>query len=630
MPTEFGLANKSIKVQVLKEFFLDRLEHSILVCDGAMGTMLYASGVYINRCFDEMNLSEPNKVLDVHKKYLAARADILETNTFGANEVKLKAHGLEQSLFEINKRGAELAREACDDQLYIAGSVGPLGLQIEPLGKLRMQAAREAFSNQAKGLLAGGVDLFILETFSDRNEIMEAIRAIRTLAPDIPIIAQMTFNVQGHTPLGADPDIVAQDLISAGAHVVGANCSVGPQPMLDVIDNYHRHGARFISAQPNAGNPRLVEGRYIYMSTPEYHAEFARRFITAGANIVGGCCGTTDAHIRAIVNAVRAMQPRKPSVTVTQQPKSQPEVHPVPRELKSALAGRIGRRFVVSVEVVAPRGINPNTVVEGIKKLVGFGVDAINIPDGPRASSRMSHLALAQIIEKSLPVETIIHYCCRDRNVLGMQSDLLGAWALGLRNILAITGDPPKLGDYPDATAVFDVDAIGLTRIIRGLNEGYDIAGNPIGLPTAWHIGVGANPGAVDLDLEIDRLYQKAEAGAEYILTQPVFDVENLNRFLDRTRDLDLPILAGIMPLMSYRTVEFLNNEVPGVTVPFFIATQMEKASDKTEAQKIGIHVAQQAIIEAKFLSRIKGIYLMPPFGKDKYDLAIKVLNVLL
>ncbi|MBD3376844.1 bifunctional homocysteine S-methyltransferase/methylenetetrahydrofolate reductase [candidate division KSB1 bacterium] len=625
-----ALLTKRIEVQVVKEPFLDRLEHSILVCDGAMGTMLYASGVYINRCFDEMNLSEPNKVLDVHKKYVAARADILETNTFGANEFKLKAHGLEQSLFDINKRGAELAREACEDRLYVAGSIGPLGLQIEPLGKLSLHTAQDAFTNQAKGLLAGGVDLFILETFLDRNEIITAIKAIRSLSPEIPIIAQMTFSDQGRTPLGADPDIVARDLIHAGAHVVGANCSVGPRPMLDVIEKYHRHGARFISAQPNAGNPRLVEGRYIYMSTPEYHAEFARRFITAGANIVGGCCGTTDTHIRAIVNAVRAMQPRKPTVTVTEKPKSAPEVQPVPRDLKSALAGRIGRRFVVSVEVVAPRGINPNTVVEGIKKLVGFGVDAINIPDGPRASSRMSHLALAQIIEKSLPVETIIHYCCRDRNVLGMQSDLLGAWALGLRNILAITGDPPKLGDYPDATAVFDVDAIGLTRIIRGLNEGYDIAGNPIGMPTAWHIGVGANPGAVDLELEIDRLYQKAEAGAEYILTQPVFDVKDLTRFLDRTRDLDLPILAGIMPLMSYRTVEFLNNEVPGVTVPVSVARQMEKASDKTEAQKIGIRVAQQAIIDSKSLSRIKGIYLMPPFSKDKYDLAIEVLNVLL
>jgi homocysteine S-methyltransferase len=366
------------------------------------------------------------------------------------------------------------------------------------------------------------------------------------------------------------------------------------------------------------------------MSTPEYHAEFARRFITAGANIVGGCCGTTPEHIKAIANAVRAMQPRRSAVSVLATPKKEERVAIIPREEKSALAARLDRKFVVSVEVLSPRGFDVNDVLNGVRKLVGLGVDAINIPDGPRASSRMSPMALAQIIERTLPVETILHYCCRDRNLLGMQSDLLGNYALGLRNILAITGDPPKLGDYPDATAVFDVDSIGLCRILSSLNRGYDVAGNFIGRPTGWHIGVGANPGALDLDLEIKRLYQKVEAGAEYILTQPVFDVAQLQHFFARVPDIRIPVLAGIMPLINYRTVEFLNNEVPGVTVPESIVQRMATAADAEQARRIGIDIAQKSIQEIRQLPQVKGLYLMPPFSKDKYDIARHVLEVLL
>jgi len=613
---------------VYESTFLDKLSDTVLVCDGAMGTMLYAHGVFINRCFEELNLSNPGLVLKIHREYVEARADILETNTFGANVFKLKSHGYEDKVLDINKRGAELAREAAGADIYVAGSIGPLGVSLEPLGKVTAKEAKEAFHAQAVGLIDGGVDLFILETFSDLNEISIAIETLREIT-ELPIIAQMTFTERGETVMGATPETVVEELVKKGADVVGTNCSVGPQPMLEIVERMVKAGAPFVSAQPNAGYPRVVEGRFLYMSTPEYHAEFAKRFIMAGANIVGGCCGTTPAHIRAITNAVRALQPRSRATSTLFVPKREIKVKPIPREEKSALAARLGKKFVISVEVLSPRGIDPSGVIAGIRKLVGFGIDAVNIPDGPRASSRMSPMALAQLIQQNLPVETILHYACRDRNLLGMQSDLLGAYALGLRNILIVTGDPPKLGDYPDATAVFDVDSIGLTRVVKGLNHGYDIAGNPIGAPTGWHIGVGANPGAIDLDLEIDRLHQKVEAGAEYILTQPVFDIEQLQHFLNRITDIHIPILAGIMPLMSYRTVEFLNNEVPGVTVPQSIGQKLAQASDAEEAKEIGIRIAQQAIIDLKQFAKIKGIYLMPPFMKDKYAVALRVLEVL-
>jgi methionine synthase / methylenetetrahydrofolate reductase(NADPH) len=606
---------------------LDKLKTDILVCDGAMGTMLYAHGIFLNRCFDELNLSAPEMVREIHRRYKASRADIIETNTYGANIFKLKPHGLEDKVTLINKKGAELAREIAGADLYVAGAIGPLGIPIHPLGRILADEAKKAFQNQAQGLLLGTVDLFILETFGDVNEIVLAIQAVREIT-DLPLIAQMTFNEEGKTPLGLDPETTVHILLNAGADVIGTNCSVGPQSMLSIVEKMAKAGAKYISAQPNAGNPKVVDGRYLYLSTPEYHAEFARRFIKAGANIVGGCCGTTDEHIKAVAGAVRAMQPHKRDVKIQIHPVKKPDVSVIAREEKSALSARFGKKFVISVEVLSPRGIDPSAILAGVRKLVGFGVDAINIPDGPRASARMSPMALAQLIERTLPVETILHYCCRDRNLLGMQSDLLGAYSLGLRNILIITGDPPKLGDYPDATAVFDVDSIGLTRVISGLNHGYDIAGNSIGAPTGWHIGVGANPSAVDLDNEILRLYQKAEAGAEYILTQPVFDIRQLELFFNRTNDIQLPVLAGVMPLQNYRTVEFLNNEVPGVVVPPEIASRLAKSSNAEESLTTGIQIAQQAILDLKEFDRVKGIYLMPPFHKDKYNIALQVLQV--
>ena len=610
------------------EPFRDRLRKAILVCDGATGTMLYRRGISINRCFEELNLSAPDLVLDLHRTYAAARADLLETNTFGANRLKLKTYGLEEQTTAINRRGVELARQAAGDALYVAGSIGPTGVKAAQLGTRSETELMALFGEQADALAAAGADLFILETFQDLDEIVLAIRAVRAVS-SLPVIAQMTYDEEGKTTRGVEPETVVERLLAEGADVIGANCSVGPQAMLEVIQRLARAGAPFISAQPNAGLPRLVEGRLLYMSTPEYHAEFARRFITAGANIVGGCCGTTPEHIQAIASAVRALQPRREAAAVALKPGREITIQPVPRPEKSALAARLDHKFVVSVEVLSPRGTDVSTVLAGVRKLAGFGIDAVNIPDGPRASSRMAPSALAQLIERSLPIETILHYCCRDRNLLGMQSDLLGHHALGLRNILIITGDPPKLGDYPNATAVFDVDSIGLTRMVHGLNQGFDLAGNPIGAPTAWHIGVGANPGALDLDLELARLEQKAAAGAEYILTQPVFDPRQLETFFRRSESLQLPILAGVMPLMSYRTVEYLNNEVPGVVVPEAIARRFAAASDSASAKKAGIEIAQSSIREVHQFPQVKGLYLMPPFTKDKYDIAIEVLQVL-
>ena len=611
-----------------QEPFLERLESSVLVCDGAMGTMLYARGIFINRCFDELNLSQPELILDIHREYAAARADILETNTFGANSFKLQPHGFENQVYDINRRGAELAREAAGELCYVAGAIGPLGLPLEPYGNVRASEAEEAFRTQAQGLADGGVDLFLLETFGDINEILLAIKSAQSVA-DLPLWTQMTFNEEGTTLLGAIPEKVVDILQRAGADGVGANCSVGPRPMLEVIERMAAAGCKRLSAQPNAGNPRIVDGRFLYLSSPEYHAEFARRYIAAGARIVGGCCGTTPAHIKAIANAVRAVQPRKAEVVIPIRPPEAPEITVIPREEKSALAAKFGQKFAISVEVISPRGIDPSKVLDGVRRLVACGVDAINIPDGPRASSRMSPMALAVLVERNQPVETILHYCCRDRNLLGMQSDLLGAYALGLRNVLIITGDPPKLGDYPDATAVFDVDSIGLARIVNAMNHGMDIAGNPLGQPTGWHLGVAVNPCAMDLDLELQRFEKKLKAGAEYVLTQPVFDAKQFEKFLQRIENIDIPLMVGIMILSSYRTVEFFNNEVPGVTVPKLIAEKMRRASTAEDASRTGIEIAQKMLLEVKSMDKVVGVYLMPPFGKKKYDSAIEVLQVL-
>ena len=567
--------------------FKDLLETDrIHVVDGAMGTMLYAKGVYINRCYDELNLSNPDLVREIHTEYIKAGADIIETNTFGATAHKLQQYGLEANLHEINVIAAKVAREAAADRAYVAGAIGPLGVRIEPFGPTSFDEAKDLFKPQVTALLEGGVDLFCLETFSDVPEMLQAIRAVRELC-DLPIIAQMTIMTDGNTVFGTTPESFTESLDEAGADVIGLNCGVGPAIILNALEKMRAVTKKKLSAQPNAGLPRDVQGRQFYMCSPEYMSKFAKRFIQSGAKFIGGCCGTTPAHIKLISDAVRAASPRAQGIAFTPGTPAHvdeitpPDIRVVPPEQRSNWGRKIAQgEFVTSVEVLPPKGVDSKKTLESIRLLKKAGVDGVNIPDGARAQSRMSALATAVLVEQQIGIESVLHYCCRDRNLLGMMSDLLGAAALGLRNILVITGDPPKMGPYPDATAVFDIDSIGLTNMVNKLNHGLDLGNNPIGEPTAFCIGVGVNPGAINLDEEIKRFEWKVEAGAQYAITQPVFDTDQLRDFLKRIEHVRIPVIAGIWPLVSYRNAEFLHNEVPGVRVTPSIMDRMREASN--------------------------------------------------
>lgn len=597
--------------------FRDRLQNDIVVFDGGVGTYLYEKGIYINTCFDELNLTNPDLVAGVHREYVQAGADVIETNTFGANRFKLAPHGLDAKVYEINRRGAELAKREAGGKAFVAGSVGPLGVQIEPIGKLAYDEAKDAFKEQIQGLVDGGVDIIILETFSLVSELIQAVRATREIRPDLPLIAQVTVNDEGTLLSGAPLESFVTEIGQYAVDVIGLNCSVGPKSMLEALEKLKPLTKLPLSVQPNAGVPQNVGGRNIYMTSPEYIAEYAKRFILSGATVVGGCCGTNPEHIRAIRRAVQALQPAHrmdrpvPELTI-----SAPEaVKVVPQTEKSRIAHRlVTRQFVTLVELVSPKGVSASAQVEKARKLHHFGIDAINIPDGPRASARMSALALASILQRDTGIETVLHFACRDRNVIGMQSDLLGAWALGLRNILAITGDPPKLGNYPQATAVFDVDAIGLTNIINRLNHGLDLAGNPIGEPTSFSIGVGVNPGAINLDEELRRLDWKIEAGAEYMVTQPVFDLRILEKFIQRISPLRIPLICGIWPLVSYRNAEFMNNEVPGASVPPDIMERMRKTTTKEEGFQEGVRIARETFEHVR--GGVAGVQLSAPLGR--------------
>ncbi len=606
--------------------FSDKLANEIVLFDGGTGTLLYDKGIYINRCFDELNITNPELVIEVHKEYVSAGADVIETNTYGANIFKLTPHGLENKIFEINKRGAELARSIAKDSVYVAGSVGPLGTQIEPLGKLAFSEAKDAFKEQMKGLIAGGVDLMVLESFSSVPELEQAIIGLRELAPDMPVIAQIMIgddlNLVNGTPLLLFVEKIARYNVSA----LGFNCSVGPKLMLDALEIIKPLSSIPISIQPNAGIPQNVGGRNMYMASPEYLAEYAKRFIQSGASIVGGCCGTNGSHIRAMRRAVQALQPTKRMDISTRELKidSTPDVKIYEKEEKSRFSTKLARKeFVKLVELTSPKGVNPTREIDKARKLHYFGIDGINIPDGPRASARMSALSMALMIQRDVGIETVLHYACRDRNVIGMQSDLLGAWAMGIRNVLSITGDPPKLGNYPDATAVFDIDAIGLTNLIMRLNHGLDLTGNPIGEPTGYCVGVGVNPGAINLDEEIRRLDYKIEAGAEYMITQPVFDIKIFERFLKRIECVKIPLLCGIWPLVSYRNAQFMNNEVPGASVPDDIMERMRKTETKEAAFEEGIGIARETL--QKVRGEVAGVQLSAPLGR--IDAVMKILG---
>ncbi|MFL5524094.1 MAG: bifunctional homocysteine S-methyltransferase/methylenetetrahydrofolate reductase [Gemmatimonadaceae bacterium] len=598
-----------------------------------MGTMLYNKGIFINQCYDELNLRAPDLVRDVHKAYKKAGAEVLETNSFGANRIKLEQYGLSSQVAEINRAAAKIAREVAEDELLVAGAVGPLGVRIEPLGPTSLDEARAAFREQLQALKDGGCDIFILETFSDLHEIEQAILAAREVDPAIPVIAQMTVGSDCHTTYGMSVEDLAQALDALGADVIGLNCSVGPQIILDAIEKMAPKTRRKLSAQPNAGMPRDVSGRSMYMASPEYMATYAHHLVQAGARIVGGCCGTTPEHIAAMVEGVRPLSPRQPRVPMKERrhihpdlPPENPGVAQIPLAERSKWGTKIASGdFVTSVEIVPPRGVDASKMLRDTAALRDAGVDAVNVPDGPRAQSRMGALLCGLLIEQQVGIETVIHYCCRDRNLLGMLSDLLGASAVGLRNLLLITGDPPKMGPYPNATAVFDIDAIGLTNLVSNLNRGLDPGGNPIGQPTRFTIGVGVNPAAIDPAQELKRFEWKVEAGAEYAITQPVFDVNQLEKFLGTIEHVRIPIVAGIWPLVSHRNAEFLANEVPGVVVPPTIIDRMRIASARSKEHGVseGIAIAREMLERVR--PHVQGVQVSAPFGK--VELALDVFR---
>jgi methionine synthase I (cobalamin-dependent)/5,10-methylenetetrahydrofolate reductase len=609
---------------------------AIIVFDGAMGTMLYSKGVFINQCYDELNVRAPDLVRDIHAQYVKAGADVIETNSFGANRVKLTQHGLQDQVKELNRAAANVAREAAEGRALVAGAVGPLGIRLEPYGPTSKAEARAIFREQIEGLSEGGVDLFILETFSDLDEIEQAILAAREVDAKKPIIAQMTIGADGRTPYGAETDVVAKTLDAWGADIIGLNCSVGPQTILECVEKMAPATRRKISAQPNAGMPRDVGGRSMYMASPEYMATYARHLVQAGAKIVGGCCGTTPDHIHAIVEGIRPLTPRLAGNVAVHKPDAGNGAHgdrrmpvsvdAVPFGERSHWASKLSKReFVSSVEIVPPRGVDASRMLFDVRKLKDAGVDAVNVPDGPRAQSRMGALLTSVLIEQQVGIETVTHYACRDRNLLGMLSDLLGASAVGLRNLLVVTGDPPKMGPYPDATAVFDVDSIGLTNLVSHLNRGLDPGGNAIGQPTRFVIGVGVNPVAIDLEQEIRRFNWKVEAGAEFAITQPVFDAAQLEKFFERVGGSHIPVIAGIWPLVSVRNAEFLANEVPGVSVPDSIITRMRRANERSKDHAVaeGIAIAREMFERVRPL--VHGIQVSAPFGK--VELALQVFD---
>jgi methionine synthase I (cobalamin-dependent)/5,10-methylenetetrahydrofolate reductase len=608
--------------------FLERLKQSPVLCDGAMGTLLYAKGIFINRSYDELNLSQPDLIRGIHHDYLQAGAEIIETNTFGANSFRLARHSVADKVRDINRAGVRLAREAAKSfDVWVAGSVGPLGTRIEPLGKTSYQEARDAFREQIQALVESGVDLLILETFGYLEEIHQAMLAARDVHSSIPLVAQVTIDEDGNCLDGSDPQTFTPKLAEWGADVIGCNCSVGPVAMLDAMERVRALTSLPLAAQPNAGIPRSVDGRNIYLCSPEYMASYARKFVAAGVRLVGGCCGTTPDHIRVMKSALRVGEARgriAAARSSTTQP-APPPIAAVPLEKRSPLGAKLAAgEFATMVEIVPPKGIDVSKEVEGARFLKSVGVDGVNIPDSPRASARMSNQALSLLIQREVGIDAILHYTCRDRNVLCIQSDLLGAAAVGIRNLICITGDPPKMGNYPDATAVFDVDAIGLVNIVHNLNRGLDLGGNSIGVGTGFVIGVGANPGLTDLDEEIRRFEFKVEAGAEYVVTQPVFDLRLLEVFLRRIEHCKIPLIAGIWPLVSVRNAEFMKNELR-VSVPDSILERMARAQNPEAARAEGVAIAREMLMACRQMTQ--GAQISAPMGR--YNSAVDVLEAL-
>src|SRR3984957_2159376 len=604
-----------------------------VLCDGAMGTSLYARGIFINRCYDELNLSQPELVRTIHEEYLQAGAEIIETNTFGANALRLQRYGFADRVAEINRAGAELARKAVSQladkqsgEAWVAGAVGPLGVRLEPLGKTGLDEAREAYAEQIRGLAEGGVDLLLIETVTALNEAEQAILAAKSAAPGLPVMVMVTVDEDANCLDGSTPETAATRLTEWGADAIGCNCSVGPATVLTAIERMAGATDLPLIAMPNAGMPRAVDGRNIYLCSPEYMASFARKLVKAGVQFVGGCCGTTPSHIRSMKSSLRAMGAQEVHHTQVKAAPAASEIVPAPMAERSRLGTLIAAgAFVTMVEMVPPKGITCERELEGARMLMQNGVHVINVPDLSRAAPRMSSQSLCLKIHQQTGMETLLHYTCRDRNLLSIQSDLLGVSAMGLKNVLCLTGGPPKLGNYPDATAVFDVDAIGLVNIVRRLNHGLDLGSNPVGVSSGLTIGVAANPGLPDMDTEIRRFAYKVEAGAEYAITQPVFDLKLLEAFLKRIEEFRIPVIAGIWPLTSLRNAEFMKNDLR-VSVPEEIMQRMQKADSPERARAEGIQIAREMLAAARPM--IQGVQVSAPFGR--YSCAVEILEVVL
>ncbi|MGA3045996.1 MAG: bifunctional homocysteine S-methyltransferase/methylenetetrahydrofolate reductase [Terracidiphilus sp.] len=600
-----------------------------VLADGAMGTVLYSRGIFINRCYDELNLSDPGLILSIHEEYLQAGAEILETNTFGANRFRLARHSLAGRVAEINAAGVKLARQAVEHlkdkqagEAWVAGSVGPLGVRLEPLGKTGLDEARAVFAEQIAALSAAGVDILILETMPALNEAQVALEAAHETAPHLPVLVMVTVDDESNCLDGSSPAQAAALLTEWGAEAIGVNCSTGPATVLTAIEAMRAATTLPLAAMPNAGMPRAVEGRNIYLCSPEYMASFARKAIAAGAQFVGGCCGTTPNHIRAMRSAMRAIDAQARVVSSGAAPAINTETPPAPLRERSRIGSLIADgTFVTLVEIVTPKGIDCTKEIEGARFLAQRGVHAINVPDSPRASARMSAQSLCIQIQQHTGIETVLHYTCRDRNILSIQSDLLGASSIGLHNVLCLTGDPPKLGNYPDATAVFDVDSIGLVNIVRRLNHGLDIGANAIGASTNFTIAVAANPGVPDIEQELRRFAYKVEAGGEYAITQPVFDIKLLEYFLERIKDFRIPVIAGIWPLTSLRNAEFMKNDLR-VSMPEEIMLRMAQCATPDAARREGVLIAQEMLEAVRPM--VQGVQVSAPFGR--YALAADVI----
>ena len=628
--------------------FVERLARGPVLADGAMGTFLYGKGMSFDRSFDALNLTDPALIQSVHREYLRAGAEVIETNTFGANRFRLGTHGVTEPARLVAREGARLARNAREEvgePAFVAGAIGPLGKPVAPLGTIAREDAFDAYREQTEGLVEGGVDLLIVETQSDLTEATIAIDAIRAVT-DLPLVVLFTFTEDLRTLHGAYPEDIVRTLSAMRVDVIGANCSVGPQGVLDVVERMRRRTDRPLAAMPNAGMPRYHDGRFVYLSSPEYLGAMACRFADAGALLIGGCCGTTPLHVRKMREALRAREaatggspgsadsPERsredgaasyrpygsaPAIIIEEPPA------PTDPSQRSLLARKLAaREFVVSVEVDPPRGARPKKMIEGADLLRRAGVDTINVADSPMARVRMSSIALATMIQSQVGIETILHFTCRDRNLMGIQSDLMGAHALGIRNILALTGDPPNAGDYPNATAVFDTDSIGLLRILGRLNQGVDLGGNSIGEPTHFHLGCAVNPTAENFEGELERFAKKIEAGAEFAMTQPVYELETLARFLKSVGTGRIPVLLGLLPLQSHRHAEFLHNEVPGIHVPDHIRAAMKDAGEG--GIEVGVEMCRELLVAARDL--VEGAYLMPSFGR--YEVVARVAQAVL